>query len=121
HVVAARLGQHRAELGEAHRAEQRVQTSGEPQAKNDRRVRDLTGDETGRAQDPDAERAADDDHETEADAENASQGRTLAPLGLSLAFDRAHSLGLQYVENRVDRLTAVARRVAPAGDLELDM
>ena len=73
HVIPARLGQHRPQLGQADGAEQRIQAAHDPDRENRRGVRELTGDEARRSQNADPERAADDDSEAEADAENADE------------------------------------------------
>src|SRR5205823_5040038 len=73
HVVAAGPRQHDAQLRQAGRSQKRVESSNDPHGENRGRRGELGGDQTGRPQDADAERAADDDREAEADAENASK------------------------------------------------
>ncbi len=72
-VVPALFRQHRAELGEAHGADQRIQTADDPDEQHRRRRRQLAGDQPRRPQDTDPERAADDDGEAEAEAEHAPE------------------------------------------------
>ena len=109
-VVAARLRQHRAELGETDRAEQRVQAAREPHGENTVRSTELAGDKAGRSQDADAERAADDHGQAEAEAEDAAKSRR-----------RATALRLEGDKDDVDRVTDVARRMARAERFELDV
>ena len=72
-VEAARLRQHRSQLGDADRADQRIEATEDPDRENRGHARQLSGDEAGRAEDADAERAADDHGEAEADAEDADE------------------------------------------------
>ena len=73
HVISAGPGQHRPQFGQADGADERIQAARDPDRENRRGVRELTGDEAGRSQNADPERAADDDGEAEAGAEDADQ------------------------------------------------
>ena len=85
---------------------------------------DLAGDEARRAENADAERAADDDGEAEADAEDADEtagrGRSGAS-DVSIISAPATLLRLERDEHDVDAPADVARRVARAARFELDV
>src|SRR5262249_62424817 len=108
-VVAPRLRQHRAQFGEAGGADERVQAAHDPHVEARRAVRELTGDEAGRSQDADSDRAADDDGEAEADSEDpdetAGSGECGRCRGLSLSHPRtlAPRLRLEWAEDDSDR------------------
>ena len=73
HVVAACPREHGAELGQAHRSEQRVEAADDPHREDGRTVAELGRHQPRRPQNADPERAADDDRQAEADAENAQK------------------------------------------------
>src|SRR5204863_9895856 len=73
HVIAAGLGQHRAQLGKAGDADERIEAADDPDGEDRRAVGKLTGDEAGRPQDADADGAADDDGEAETHTEDPNQ------------------------------------------------